>query len=302
MNDTVWTRTIPLSAPVNNITDSTATDILTAEFNPTIADTIRTTNGLEISIPANTCVNSNGYPITDKVKLEISRLHTKGDILRSLQFTTTDNKRVLELAGTFFIKASSGNQEVRIKQNGAIKIRFTDTAELKNNLSVFTGIESTPPPSWGLDSSFSWNRNPDTTTVRTWNNSSGPQSSWNKGYEFLAKNFRWISIGRYIDSSAARAKLSAILPPNYTNKNTIAFAVLKDKRSVIILRADFQSRTFASADVPVNTPLTIVSVSKIGDSFYVGSRNITDVSSSPAFSITPEKKTIKQLIDFLNTL
>ncbi|MBX9734573.1 MAG: hypothetical protein K2X37_10980, partial [Chitinophagaceae bacterium] len=126
--------------------------------------------------------------------------------------------------------------------------------------------------------------------------------SWNKGYEFLAKNFRWISIGRYIDSSAARTKLSAILPPNYTNKNTIAFAVLKDKRSVIILRADFQSRTFASADVPVNTSLTIVSVSKMGDSFYVGSRNITDASSSPAFSITPEKKTIKQLIDFLNTL
>ncbi len=301
VNDTVWTSTIPLSASVNNIADSTGMDILTGEFNPTVSDTVRSASGLEISIPANTVVNLSGSPVTDKVKIEISRLQTKGDLLRSLQSTTTDSRRILELIGTFFIRASSGNQEVRIKQNGAIKIRFTDTAELKTNLSVFTAIESNPPPSWGLDSLFAWNRNPDTTTVKTWSNSSGPQG-YNKGYEFLAKNFRWISIGRYIDSSAARTKLSVILPPNYTNKNTIAFAVLKDKRSVIVLKADFLSRTFASADVPVNTAMTIVSISKIGSSFYLGSRSITDASSAPAFSITPDKKTAKQLIDFLNTL
>ncbi|MGL4360502.1 MAG: hypothetical protein ACRCSM_08410 [Sediminibacterium sp.] len=302
VNDTVWTSTTPISASVNNLIDSTGTDRFVGEFNPTISDTLRSADGLEVSIPANTVVSMSGSPITDKVKLEINRLQTKGDIIRSLQFTTTDSRRILEVAGTFFIKASSGNQEVRIKQNGAFKIRFTDTADLKTNLSVFTAIESNPPPAWGIDSLFSWNRNPDTTTVKTWGSTSGAQGYSNKGYEFLAKNFRWISIGRYIDSSAARTKLSIILPPNYTNKNTIAFAVLRDKKSIIILRPDFLSRTFASADVPVNTAMTIVSISKIGDSFYLGNRAITDASSSVAFSITPDKKTAKQLIDFLNTL
>jgi hypothetical protein len=302
MNDTVWTRFIPLTASVNAITDSTAPEVFAGEFNPTITDTLRSTNGLEIAIPANTCVNLNGQAITDRVKLEVTRLQTKGDLLRSLQLTTTDNKRILELTGTFFIKATSGSQEVRIKQNGGIKIRFTDTGDIKTNLNLFSGIESNPAPSWGIDTSFTWNRNADTGRVNTWNYGPGSQSIINKGYEFIARNFRWFAVGRYIDSSISRTKLSVILPPNYTNKNTIAFAVLKDKRAVITLRADYTSRTFAAPEVPVNTALTIVSITKIGTSFYLGSRAIVDASSSPAFTITPEKKTVKQLIDFLNTL
>jgi hypothetical protein len=302
MNDTVWTRVIPFSASVNAIADSTAPEVFIGEFNPTIADTLRSTNGLEISIPANTCVNMNGQSVTDKVKLQITRLQTKGDLLRSLQLTTTDNKRILELTGTFFIKATSGSQEVRIKQNGGIKIRFNDTSDIKNNLSIFTGIESNPAPSWGIDTVFTWNRYADTGRVNTWNYGPGSQSGLSKGYEFIARSFRWFAIGRYIDSAVARTKLSLILPPNYTNKNTIAFAVLKDKRAIITLRADFASRTFAATEVPINTPLTIVSITKIGTQFYLGSKAITDASSSPAFTIAPEKKTVKQLIDFLNTL
>ena len=46
------------------------------------------------------------------------------------------------------------------------------------------------------------------------------------GYEMISKNIRWVMAGRYADSTQPKTKLTAILSPNFTNKNTAVFAVL----------------------------------------------------------------------------
>jgi hypothetical protein len=86
-------------------------------------------------------------------------------------------------------------------------------------MQAFYGREGNPLPLKGIDTAFYWMRDADTTWLATWSKPSGNYS----GYEMNSKNLRWISAERYIDSNQAKTKITAILSPNFTNKNTAVF-------------------------------------------------------------------------------
>jgi hypothetical protein len=116
------------------------------------------------------------------------------------------------------------------------------------------------------------------------------------------KKLRWVSAERYTDSTKPKTKIFAILPPNYTNKNTAVFAVFMNQTTIVSLKADYPSRTFAAANIPLGTKLKILTISRIGDDTYLGIKDVNDVGTNTFYSITPEKKSLKEVIGVLEAL
>jgi hypothetical protein len=155
------------------------------------------------------------------------------------------------------------------------------------------------PPA-GIDTAFSWVRDTDTTWIKT--TQSTTSGALIKGYELTSKNLRWIGAQRYIDSTQPKIKVTAIISPNFTSDNTAVFAVFTNQKTVVNLKADYASRSFAANNIPLRSSIKLISVSKIGDQFYLGTKDVADVGTVTSYTILPEKKSLKDIIDFLNTL
>ena len=167
-------------------------------------------------------------------------------------------------------------------------------------MQVFYGKESTPIPASTFDPANTWVRSSDTNWIKTW--STQTNTGIKKGYELEAKNLRWISAHRALDISPSKTNIYAILPPNFTNKNTIVYAVFDHNRTVIDMHADYDSRSFTTGNIPLKTKLLLVSISKFGPDLYLGTKLVNDVGTVVNYSFSPEKKSLAQIITFLNSL
>ncbi|MBV9988178.1 MAG: hypothetical protein JO301_10885 [Chitinophagaceae bacterium] len=299
LNDTIWVRNLPSTAAVHELAQLLTPDIIVDSFETSKDTTLKYGDSLEISFTAGSCVGSTGAPVSGKVKLEILRVRKKGDFIKAF-VPTSSNGYPIESAGSFFIRVSKEGKELGLAPGASVKIRFIDIEDTKSNMWVFYGRESSPLPVSGIDTAFSWTKGDDSSAVRQFQRS-GPGNSI-KGYELFSKNLRWINADRFNDTSKPKAKITAILPLNYTNKNTAVFAVFTDQRTVMSMKADFASRSFAASNIPLGTKLKIVTLSRIGDDLYLGTRDVNDVGTSVYYQISPEKKSLKDILSFLNGL
>ncbi len=304
LNDTAWALNISTNAPINEILDSTLPAPFIDSFLVGTTDTIRFSNDVEIIFSPSTVFGivggGGGIPITGFVKIEFQHFIKKGDFIKTLKHTTSYYS-LLEMSGMFFIKLSKNGQELTISPYSNIKIKFPDTENNPQpNMSVFKGLEYNSWPSPQKDTMFTWQKVNDGSTVGTWyKTGTGPN---NKGYEITTKSLRWFACGRFNDSSMPKNKLTAILPPNFTNKNTLVFAVLENSKTIIELKADYASRSFAALNIPLNTKLNIITISKIGNAFYYGIRNINDIGNTAIYSISPDKKSLNTILAELDKL
>lgn len=302
LNDTIWSRNISANAPINELLDSTLTPPYIDSFLIGTRDTIRLSNNVEIIISPSSIVAVGGgtIPVTGFVKIEFQYFIKKGDFIKTLKHTTSYNS-LLEFSGQFFLRLSKNGQELAVSPYSNIKIKFPDTEDNpKTNMSVFKGWEYNTWPSPQKDTMFTWQKTNDGSTVGTWyKTGTGPN---NKGYEITTKNLRWVACGRFIDSTKPKNKLTAILPPNFTNKNTVVYTILENTKTVAELKSDYNSRSFAALNIPLNTKLNIVTISKIGNNFYYGIRNINDIGNTAIFSISPEKKSLSYILSELDKL
>lgn len=300
LNDTTWSRTILSTASLNEILDSTLPTPFIDSINLITADTLRFPNNVELSFPANAVNIPAGYTIYGKIKVEMLALLKKGDIIRALQ-STTSNGVLLETFGQVFIKLSNNGRELVLAPSKSIKIRIPDTQDNPMpSMILFKGQESAPPPTSGKDTSATWLKTNDGSTIGTWyKTGSGPNM---KGYEFSTQNLRWICGGKYTDSSGLKNKVTVILPPNFTIKNTVAFAVLENTKTIVELKANYASRSFEANNIPLQKKLIIITLTKIGNDFYYGNRPINDIGSVAIYNVSPEKKSLQYILTELDKL
>jgi len=122
-----------------------------------------------------------------------------------------------------------------------------------------------------------------------------------EGYLILCQKFNWINCDKFADTTNPRTTLSATLPVNFTNNNTAVFIVFKDMLAVARMNADADNRLFYYNNVPVTSNVIIVSISKIGDDLYLGTKQTT-VTENLVVKLSPEKKTEKEITDYINSL
>lgn len=302
LNDTVWTRAFLSTAAVHDLADALAPGIIIDSFNIEQGATLHYGDSMEIEIKANSCVVPGGGSQSGLARLQIIPLKRKGDFIRFFKPATAENG-ILVSGGGVFIRAVKEEKELSLAQGATIHVKFSDIDSIRANMQAFYGRESNPLPLRGIDTAFSWARDSDTTWLRTWSKQ-GPGASTPSyyGYELNAKNLRWIAAERYIDTNAAKVKVTAILSPNFTNKNTAVFLVFDKQKTVVGLKPDYPSRSFNAQNIPLGTQAKLISLSKIGGDYYLGIETIASVANVIRYTIKPEKKSLKDILSYLNTL
>lgn len=304
LNDTIWVRNLPGTAPINDLFDLLLPKAYIDSFDATNGSILKYGDSLEIDIKGGSCTGPGSTgPVQGTARIELISLKRKGDFIKVFKPTTTANGSLLETGGGLFIRILKDNRELTLTANSTIRIKFSDIDTAKPNMQAFYGREGIPPPLRGIDTAFSWVRDFDTSYLPTWSKpSNNPLAPSYFGYELNSKNLRWVTADRYIDSTQPKTKVTAILSPNYTNKNTAVFAVFNNRKTVVNMKGDYASRSFFATNIPLRTSVKLVSLSKIGSDLYLGVKEISSVATVTSYTIVPAKKSLSEILAYLNSL
>jgi len=299
LNDTVWNNSGYNANSLNKIIipDATRSTTIVDSFDCLSECKLTFGDSIQIIFPANSYTDANGNPITNntsKIKAEIILLNQKGDFVKYAT-PTTNIFTLLEASNFCDIKLIKDSKEVNLAPNSQVKVRIKDSTA-NNNMKFFTGNSV----KYFKDSVFAWTPSSDG-KVALWLDNSNGGGGKTLGYEFTTSRIRWFGAATFADSSAAKTKLNVILPPNFTNKNTVVFAVLKNSKTIISLLSNPENKTFFTYNIPVNTEFTLISVSKIDGNYYFDSRVIKNANANPV-SLSPYKKTLAFILELIGKL
>lgn len=305
MNDTVWVRTVANTASIHDLAQLLAPTIYTVDSVDISQDfSLNFGDSLDIAFTGGSFLTSTGTAASGKAKLELYRVRKKGDFIKLFKPTSTTDS-ILTSQGTFFIRLSKDTKELSLAPGATIRLRFADPDMQPASTGVlpYYGREGNPTILAGIDTSFSWNlfENAYSNGIKPYQKQTTGGTI--KGYEVISKYLHWISAQNILDTMRInKSKITTILPLNYTNKNTVVFAVFAERKSVVNLKADFTSRTFSGTNFPAKAKIKLVSISKIGDDLYLSSKDILDPGAGAIYSLTPEKKSIGAILQFLDGL
>jgi hypothetical protein len=300
LNDTAWVKSIGNNANIFSLADSLFQKIyhvdsidLSKDYNIELGDS------LEIEIKGNTLITETGLLQDGKAKFELIKILKKGDFIKAIRPNSSFGYP-LETGGAFFIRITKNGKELFLAPGTNVKIKWTDIDAPKLNMQAYYGKEGFPLPNTALDSAHNWMPDTDTSWLKPWVKNSGNITK--RGYILESKKLRWISAHHVLLPTTKLTNIYGILPPNYTNKNTLVFAVFANTRTVLSLKSDFASRSFTTGNIPIGTKMTLVAISKIGKDFYLGTKQVNDVGTMVNYSFTPEKKNLAQILNYLNSL
>jgi hypothetical protein len=300
LNDTVWVAQPPASASVNSIPTIFSFATKQDSVQVTTTTKVHFSEFLDVTFPAGFARFSNGAAATGKVKVEITHLRKNGDFIRFAR-PTTSYGNLLVSGGSFFIKVTKEGQDLVIDPTKNITLHIRD-ANPVTNMRVFYGETNLPlpvPP--GTNPSFTWVQSNDSSSSVNVVTRQDSLSGIFRGYDLVSRRFNWVNCDYFIDSTQPKTKISAILPANFTNANTMVFAAFKDQKIVVQLYGDISSRSFVAPNIPINKRIILVSISKIDDDLYFSSAEV-NVENNLRVNLTPEKKTKAQIDVFLDAL
>lgn len=303
INDTTWKQSITYDAPVHIITDvlSGFQKLYVDSFNANTGGIINFNDSLKLNFPANICTGNNGLLVNGKIKVELYFLNKKGDFVRFAK-SHVSNNLILNGSACFYIKLTQNGNEVFLTNSASYKLfykatptspltkLFFETLAVQNNDTTYNWLLTETPYNslnFGVVNTVQYFDTLTNTTVT--------------GYELTTRKIKWLNCASFTDSIMQPQRLNVVLPVNFTNNNTQVYAVFKNKKTVLGLKADFASRTFYFPKIETGTELNIISISKLGNEYYWANRSLT-VQNSNLISLVPEQKTITQINTLLDGL
>jgi hypothetical protein len=292
--DSTWYNSISTTMPVISLKNKLLLDIQkdSFELNSTTV-TVNTISGMQCSFIQGSILNSGNLPVSGKIYLETLLLKKKGDIIRMGTPTTSGGGSMLVSGGEFLIRLRNDSSALHLATNGHIYVKYDDAAA-STLMSVFNGFETGPI-------SFTWLPNTDTANNQV--------SVINQSYEILSNHLNWINCDYFYDTTGIqRTTVTAVLPPQYTNANTVAYTVFNDLRSVIGMYGNESTRKFSTGKLPVNKQVTVIVISKQGDDYYLGHEQaVTLQPTSGAIGdqhviVTPVKTSFENIKAYLDIL
>ncbi|MDD2792873.1 MAG: hypothetical protein PHD73_06820 [Sediminibacterium sp.] len=300
LNDTTWTRMLPANAPVKALFDSISPKTSTANFTNEYGGTLHFGGNVDLIFQPGSFVAQNGAAVTGNVKIELIKILTKGEMVKAMH-STLYNNNLLESAGAFFIKAFQNEQELVLAPDVAYQIQYIDPDnDPKTSMQVYHGKEGIPAPA-GVDPEFTWIKTTDGSLVRSFVRS-GQGGQDKEGYEILSRKLNWICAAKLAYYNSGTSHLTAILPLNFTNKNTVVFAVFDEYKTIVPLYSDFAIRAFRAPNLPRQQKMTLISITKINKDFYYDEKDISDIGATGIFKLRPEKKSLEDILEHLSSL
>lgn len=303
INDTTWTPALTTNAQARVIPDLFSVPVTLDSINISNGGVIHVSDLLDIVFPVSACTFLSGSNVggvcSGIIKVEVTHLRKKGDMVRNAKPTTSFGK-ILITGSAFNVRAFQNGIELGLAPGKEIKLSFKEPNPV-NDMRVFYGVTNpgANQPA-GTNPHFTWLQSTDSSRVIPFTRTDSLQNI-TRGYDLWSRKMNWINCDFFYDSTQPKTRINTILSPNFTNNNTMVYAVFKNLRSVVMLNAEFSSRSFTTFNMPIGENITLVSISKIGDSFYLGKMETT-VSAGLAATIQPERKSKAEIIQYLNSL
>jgi hypothetical protein len=290
--DSAWSSNITSSNQVLILSKNLESSF-TAQLLTSAADTIVSpSTGFQIIFPSGSFL-LNGVAITQNIKVEYKLIQNKGDFI-NYGIPTVSNRIPLESGGALFIRITSNGQPVTLKANKKIVIRYTDT-NLKQGMQVYYGNELTVTNSLN----YNWVLATDSSNVKLWEYTNVTPAL--KGY--IVETFKqgWVNVDKVLETGQPKVEIKAVLPDLFSNANTAVYMVFKSYRTVVQLSGNLSTRTFIAANIPVNQGVKMISISKVGSSYYLGVKDEITATNMVSF-IKPELSSLASIQAYLKTL
>lgn len=298
INDTVWANNDTFPSITSVLIQPNAVDSFSND-----EDTIvKLKDGSIVSFPSSGSINpgQNPSPLPPKtiIRSEISIIRTKGDLIKCGISTLGVNNSLMDVSAIVNINLfnKKNNKELlwnvnNPRKNIAIKLNSSKIDSSANYYYYQYGSSTLKDSNWIAS--------PNTGLPPL----NPPRVTYNQGsYAILSNRIGWFGLMKPVNQSIAKTKLAAYLPLNFTNKNTIVYAVFDNSKSVVRLKSNARGKTFSIPNIPTNSNVTIVSLSLIGNEFYLGiKKSIVSANNSPV-SVLPIKKTMQEIALYLNSL
>ena len=303
INDTAWTNTISYKTLAESISIELGSQALIDTITLNNEELDETTplfnsNKYRLDINTNCLINpyTNKYFTKGKLIIKLVSLTSKADFVRNLTSTFLNNQ-ANNCYGFYNLSFYTNDTLLNIDNGHPIQFYVQDSLVTSNTLKsciAYLGNTSNL-----TDDNFTWSKdNSSTSSLSYWS----PKSPLASGYQLSVFNSEWLTLAVPDNSNSNASKMSVLLPANFTNNNTVVYAVQNNNRDVARLIPDFPSRTFLLNNLPYNSGVNIVTLSKIDNQYYLGASIVNYNSQQTIFKVTPQKISLSDLISFLNSL
>jgi hypothetical protein len=289
--DSAWVTAVSANSQVTQLTEKISGTFNADQVSTATDTSLRNNTGFIIEIPRSSLLAS-GAEYTGIVRADFVLVQKKGDFIR-YGIPTSSNRYPLESGGAFFIKLeTTGGVAVSVNPNKRIYIKYPDEAP-KTNMSLYSSSLS---PS--VYNSFNWQLTNDGSQVGTWTTTSTPAQ---KGYVVSTSKTGWLNVDRPLEPTAPKTDVNVVLPNLFSNANTVVYLVFKSYRSVVQLTGNSSLRNFSFSNIPVNSEVKIVTISKVADSYYLGTKDEKIITNFSTF-VKPELSSLVKIQQLLSTL
>ena len=278
--DTTWVNQIPDGAPINFLMKDLAPAIYTDSINISSTSEAALSSGLQCVFKPGSFVDVQNNPISGQVAFSNSMFSKKGDIIR-LGLSTETATELIDCSSIASLSFSQNNQPVFLKQGDSIDIHYT--VPFNENFTVFykdtniwakataTGNKLQPTP---------------------------------RGYQLRTNNLPWVCVGKLLNPAPQNETyLSVNMPGNYTNTNSVAYLVLKNKNTAIRLIQNVNSHCFYHPGIPSNEEGMVLVVSKQVNDYYLGAVIFNSLEGNETLvKVKPVKKSFNDVMRFLAAL
>ncbi len=290
--DTAWVGNITPALQVFILSEKLRGTFNTVTVNAVPAPVITNTSGIQIFLPASG-FSIGGSVVTGSLKVDYMLIQKKGDFIR-YSVPTVSNRFPLESGGALNLKVSSNNQQVDLVTSKRIKVHYVD-AFPKQGMKIYAG----EPLNTGNNGFINWTLSPDSLNVSVWDTSN--IFPLLKGYTLETTRTGWVHTGKILELAQPRTEASVVMPDLFSNANTAVYMVFKNVRSVVQLTGNQNLRTFSFPNIPVNQDIMLVTISKVGDTYYLGVKDDKTVAGMISL-IKPERTSLAAILGFLNGL
>lgn len=299
LNDTAWNNNLTSAAVSNTLFQALRLQPYVDSFEASNSTLFRINSKLELNVPSACLQSANGtHVLAGKVKLELRFVQSKGDFIRYAKPTTSQGK-LMESAMAMEVKFFHQNQELFMQPGKKLFFTIKDANPESNMMVYFGNFQPQLPLPQGANPFFAWVHSTDSSFVTPFirQDSTGVT----KGYQLFSGKTNWINCMKQMDSVHNKTNINIILPLNFTNNNTSVFAIFEDGKSIVQLNGDMSTRTFLATGMPVGETVKFVTLSLIGNQYYLGCKEI-NINQNFIITINPTAKSVDEISHFLTTL
>lgn len=292
-NDITWNNTPIDQTKTNTFVSDLVLETKTHSFNTTTGSTWKVNDNIQLTLPANSYTTNSGTTVNGIIYADLFVLTKKGDYIRNLLPSITPTGFIENSKTSFFITLRTNSvTEAKLSSGSFIKIAVKDTTAEASQVLAFS--ETLIP--FNNDNPLVWAENTSTNngSLRIQNNLPISAYGSKKGFEINTnKTSKYLTVCKKYTPpiSSNSSRVDVVMPANFTNKNTIVFALFKNNNIVIRLTPDPISKSYYFNQMPSNELIKFVSVSQIDKSIYFGTLEEV-ISTNGVYRLRPNDKPI----------